>query len=138
MDPFRLFWTISMRKICQLQFFNIFRIDIVQNNLKGSKMYFSLIMLTMLFYKTEKLTFVSSVFEVHLFVFTNIPIFRFRERTYHSLLFAFFGILFFFTLNVLSITHPPFTSSSVLTSIIVSFENILIITLLYSIFSFYF
>ena len=81
--------------ICQFHFCNIFRIDISQTNLKGSKTDFPSNHAYRIIIQTDKLTLISSIFNVHLFLPTKILLFHFCDRTYDSLNFAFFGIFLY-------------------------------------------
>ena len=125
---------IKSSEICQLRFHNIFCIGIVQKNMKGYKMNWLLDKVYHIIIQAEIITSNSSIFNVSLFILTKKLLFCLCKRTYYSLYFEFFCLLFFFSLTVLMIQHPLFTSYAVSTSIF-PFLNLLIISVLSSIFS---
>ena len=70
---------IKSSTICQFQFRSILHINIVQNYPKGSKRNFLSDKTYYFILHTEKLTFISSIFNVHLFLLSKILTFRFCE-----------------------------------------------------------
>ena len=63
--------------MCQFQFQKIFRIDNVQKKLKGSKMGLPFFHTYHIIIQTYKLTIISPIFNVHLFIMTKILFFHF-------------------------------------------------------------